>query len=82
MATFLKSFAGSRVLVTGHTGFKGSWLAEWLLGLEADVTGLSLPPATRPALFEQLGLAGRLRHLEGDIREPAVVARAVAAPIP
>jgi CDP-glucose 4,6-dehydratase len=82
MATFLKAFAGSRVLVTGHTGFKGSWLSEWLLGLEADVTGLSLPPATRPALFEQLGLAGRMNHLLGDIRDPGVVARAVSGANP
>jgi len=44
-------YHGKRVLVTGHTGFKGSWLCEWLLALGADVTGLALPPATTPALF-------------------------------
>ena len=62
-------YAGKRVLVTGHTGFKGSWLCEWLLGLGAKVTGYSLPPPAPPALFEQLGLAGRLRHIVGDIRD-------------
>ena len=68
------------MLVTGHTGFKGSWLCEWLLTLGAEVTGLALPPATEPALFEQLGLATRLRHITGDIRDFAAV-RAVVAEV-
>lgn len=42
---------GKRVLITGHTGFKGSWLTLWLSGRGADVAGISLPPATRPNLF-------------------------------
>lgn len=70
-------YRGKRVLVTGHTGFKGSWLCEWLLSLGAEVTGLALPPPTEPALFEQLGLAARLRHIEGDIRDAALVRRVV-----
>ena len=70
-------YAGKRVLVTGHTGFKGSWLCEWLLGLGAEVTGYSLPPPTQPALFEQLGLAGRLRHIIGDIRDLPGLSRAL-----
>lgn len=70
-------FAGKSVLITGHTGFKGSWLAEWLLKMGASVTGFSLPPPTRPALFEQLGLADRLNHQVGDVRDPSAVARAV-----
>lgn len=74
---FADAYAGRRVLVTGHTGFKGAWLAEWLLALGADVTGLALPPATQPALFEQLGLAGRLRHVEADVRDLAQVQRVV-----
>lgn len=76
------SFAGRTVLVTGHTGFKGSWLCEWLLLLGARVTGFSLPPPTQPALFDQLGLRPRLTHLEGDIRDPAAVAHAVRATAP
>ena len=75
---FSDFYKNKRVLITGHTGFKGSWLAEWLLGLEAKVTGLALPPATEPALFDQLDLATRLDHRVGDIRDPAVV-RAVVA---
>ena len=70
-------YAGKRVLVTGHTGFKGSWLCEWLLGLGAEVTGYSLQPPTQPALFEQLGLAGRLRHIVGDIRDLPGLSRAL-----
>ncbi len=76
-AVFGGVYRGKRVLVTGHTGFKGAWLAEWLLALGADVTGLALPPPTSPALFDQLGLAGRLRHVEGDIRDLPTVRRVV-----
>jgi len=82
MATFLKSFAGRRVFVTGHTGFKGSWLSEWLLGLGADVTGFSLPPTTRPSLFVRLGLEKRLNHTLGDLRDASAVSRALAVANP
>ena len=75
---FNQAYHGKRVLVTGHTGFKGAWLAEWLLGLGAKVSGLALPPATEPALFDQLGLAGRLDHRIGDIRDQATVHAVVA----
>ena len=70
-------YDGKRVLVTGHTGFKGSWLTEWLLTLGAKVTGLALPPATDPALFEQLGLAERCDHRIGDIRDRALVRKVI-----
>src|ERR1700752_3668241 len=74
---FSDIYRGQRVLVTGHTGFKGSWLCEWLLALGAEVTGYSLPPPTDPALFDQLGLAGRIHHVEGDIGAPAALNEAV-----
>jgi CDP-glucose 4,6-dehydratase len=61
-------YSGSRVLVTGHTGFKGAWLCEWLLALGADVHGLALPPLT-PSLFESLDLAARMKHSVLDIRD-------------
>jgi CDP-glucose 4,6-dehydratase len=75
--SFADSYRGRRVLVTGHTGFKGSWLCEWLLSLGADVTGFALAPATTPALFDQLGLAQRLRHILGDVRDLPAVRRVV-----
>jgi CDP-glucose 4,6-dehydratase len=65
------------VLLTGHTGFKGSWLALWLLELGAQVTGLALPPDTEPNLFAQLGLERRLDHRVGDIRDADRVASLV-----
>lgn len=75
---FSDIYRGRRVLVTGHTGFKGAWLCEWLLALGAEVTGLALPPPTDPALFDQLGLSRRLRHdLRGDVRDPAAVENAL-----
>ncbi len=68
-------WAGKRVLVTGHTGFKGAWLSEWLLRLGAKAFGLALAPTVNQPLFGQLGLAGRLDHAEGDIRDADVVSR-------
>ncbi len=75
--SFADTYRGKRVLVTGHTGFKGSWLCEWLLSLGADVTGFALAPATTPALFDQLGLSGRLRHVLGDVRDLSAVRRVI-----
>ena len=61
-------------MVTGHTGFKGSWLCEWLLALGAEVHGLALPPPTRPSLFSQLRLGKRIAmDIRGDIRDMATV---------
>jgi CDP-glucose 4,6-dehydratase len=64
---------GRRVLVVGHTGFKGSWLSIWLHRLGARVTGLSLPSATVPSLFELAGLQDLISTTLGDIRDLAVV---------
>jgi CDP-glucose 4,6-dehydratase len=71
---FGKLFHGKRVWLSGHTGFKGSWLSEWLLLLGAEVHGYSLAPDSQPALFEQLGIADRVHgHQIADIRHPEVV---------
>lgn len=67
-----------RVLLTGHTGFKGSWLSELLLSRGASVHGLALPPEGAPALFDQLQLAGRLDHAIVDIRDAEAVSARVA----
>lgn len=74
---FSDAYQGRRVFVTGHTGFKGSWLCEWLLQLGAEVAGYSLAPPTTPALFDRLGLADRLQHQLGDVRDSAAVADSI-----
>ena len=79
---FADAYRHKRVFLTGHTGFKGAWLAEWLLALGADVTGYALAPNTTPALFEQLGLAKRLKHIEADVRDLAKLRSAVDAARP
>jgi CDP-glucose 4,6-dehydratase len=66
---FENIYKNRRVLVTGHTGFKGSWLALWLHELGAEVTGLALPPNTEPSHFELIGLKTLINHIEGDIRD-------------
>ncbi|MEI8341639.1 MAG: GDP-mannose 4,6-dehydratase, partial [Verrucomicrobiota bacterium] len=75
-------YAGKSVFVTGHTGFKGSWLCEWLLRLGARVHGFSLPPPTKPSLFEQLQLSGRIVHEIGDIRDLAAVQKSIESARP
>lgn len=62
-------FKGRRVLVTGSTGFKGSWLCTWLLHLGADVSGFALAPAADAPLFDQLNLRERIDQHDGDIRD-------------
>lgn len=66
-------FSGKSVWISGHTGFKGSWLTLWLLRLGAKVHGFSLPPPTSPSLFEQLALQGAIHHEIGDIRDQQAV---------
>ena len=66
---FEKTYRGKRVLITGHTGFKGSWLAEWLLSLGAEICGLSRDVPTTPAHFELNGLASEVQHNICDIRD-------------
>lgn len=58
-----------RVLLTGHTGFKGGWLALWLQSMGAHVRGIALPPPTTPSLFEVARVGEGMEHCTGDIRE-------------
>jgi CDP-glucose 4,6-dehydratase len=60
---------GRNVFVTGHTGFKGSWLLLWLNSLGANVTGYALQPPTHPSLFEQAGVADTVRSIFADVRD-------------
>ena len=71
-----KAFSGRSILLTGHTGFKGSWLAELLLSFGAKLTGLSLNPEQN-SLFQQLDLHKKMVDLRGDIRDPAIVKQAI-----
>jgi CDP-glucose 4,6-dehydratase len=68
-----RALQGRRVLVTGHTGFKGGWLTIWLASLGADVTGLALPPEPGPGIFVDAGLEGACRSVLGDVRDIEVV---------
>ena len=67
-----------RVLVTGHTGFKGSWMSLWLQSLGAEVTGFALSPPTSPSLFEDGRVGEGMRSIIGDIRDQAAVQHAFA----
>jgi CDP-glucose 4,6-dehydratase len=69
---------GRRVLLTGHTGFKGSWLALWLESLGADVTGLSNGVPTTPSLFELARVGEGVASIEADVRDAEAVERAMA----
>ncbi|HEY6863575.1 MAG TPA: CDP-glucose 4,6-dehydratase [Burkholderiales bacterium] len=71
-------WAGKRVFLTGHTGFKGSWLALWLHALGADVAGYALAPPTEPSLWDRLGLATRVRDERADVRDLDRLMRALA----
>lgn len=70
-------WAGKRVLLTGHTGFKGGWLALWLQKLGAQVTGVALPPNTQPQLFGLAGIASGMDSHLADIRDAAGLAAIV-----
>lgn len=73
---------GRRVLVTGCTGFKGSWLVAWLKRMEARVHGCGLDPATEPSLFKLAGIGGLLERLPCDVRDLDAMRAAVAAARP
>ncbi len=64
-----RAYLGRTVLVTGHTGFKGAWLTEWLLVLGARVVGVALPPPDGEALFNLLRLRERIEHHDLDVRD-------------
>jgi CDP-glucose 4,6-dehydratase len=69
---------GRRVLVTGHTGFKGGWLSLWLAAMGADVTGLSSGVPTVPSLFELARVDEDVRTIDADVRDAEAVRLAVA----
>ena len=69
-----QSFTNKKVLITGHTGFKGTWLAFLLNEMGADVMGFALPPTTAVNHFDLLGLDKKIKHVVGDIRDASLLA--------
>lgn len=69
----LSFYQGKKVFVTGHTGFKGSWLCRMLAGAGASVTGFSLEPPTEPSLFRIVGIENDVRSVIGDVRDMAAL---------
>ena len=62
-------YANKKILVTGHTGFKGTWLTTWLLKLGANIVGISKDIPTNPSMFEELKLENKIKHYQEDIRD-------------
>jgi len=75
-------WSGKRALLTGHTGFKGSWAALWLAAMGAKVTGFALAPETEPALFNLARIDSDATSMIGDLRDTAAVSKSVAAADP
>ncbi|GAA3722719.1 CDP-glucose 4,6-dehydratase [Sphingomonas cynarae] len=75
-------WAGKRVFLTGHTGFKGSWLSLWLQAMGAKVTGFALAPPTSPSLFDVARVADGMTSIIGDIRDAAALEAALVAADP
>ena len=80
--SLVSAYNGRSVMVTGHTGFKGARIAEWLGTLGANITGYALDPPTQPNLFDALGLASRIRHVVADVRDRGRLAAEVQATQP
>jgi CDP-glucose 4,6-dehydratase len=78
ISRIVRTFPGARVFITGHTGFKGSWLAAWLQNLGAEVTGYALPPESEEGHFSSLALSRQIHHIEGDTRDADRLRAAVA----
>lgn len=74
MEDLVNPWHGRRVLITGHTGFKGGWLSLWLASRGAVIRGFALDPTTQPNLFQVASVASVLDDVRGDIREYSLLA--------
>jgi CDP-glucose 4,6-dehydratase len=74
---FSNTFKNKKVLITGNTGFKGSWLSTWLIGLEADVYGISKDIPTKPSMFEVLNLKEKVTHYNEDVRDYGAIKKII-----
>ncbi|MCL6090741.1 MAG: CDP-glucose 4,6-dehydratase [Candidatus Thermoplasmatota archaeon] len=77
MALNFSFYKGKRILITGHTGFMGSWLTKWLTMLQADVTGYSLDPPTKPNMYEALTLSSEISDIRGDVRNTDLLRKTI-----
>lgn len=75
-------YKDKKVLITGHTGFKGTWLTAWLLKLGAKVVGISKDIPTTPSMFEELRLEGKIKHYKEDIRDLSKMIEIISAEQP
>ena len=82
VVTSVSFWSGKRVFLTGHTGFKGAWLALWLADLGAEVTGYALAPSTDPSLFDMAKIVSHVRHVEADVRDAGALTGAMRAARP
>jgi CDP-glucose 4,6-dehydratase len=82
MTVFSDIYRGRSVLVTGHTGFKGTWITTWLLKLGARVIGVSKDIPTEPSMFEKLDIASRIKHIQADIRDLETMRKIVSSEQP
>lgn len=82
LTNLASAYCGRRVFLTGHTGFKGSWMSLWLKSLGADVHGYALPAPTEPSMFELCGIGSQVRHVVGDIRDERGLREAIEAANP
>jgi CDP-glucose 4,6-dehydratase len=78
----LSFYKGKKVLITGHTGFKGSWLCRILVNAGAEVTGYSLNPPTKPNLFSEACVESRMHSVIGDVRDLGHMKKVFAATQP
>ncbi|MFA6136951.1 MAG: CDP-glucose 4,6-dehydratase [Sulfurimonas sp.] len=78
LVMFNTIYSAKKVLVTGHTGFKGSWLTSWLLKLGASVVGISKDIPTNPSMFEELELQDKITHYQEDIRDLEMMTKIIS----